>query len=171
MSGDRVLATWEPPSLSSPRIIAQASQYLYSQVVQSETGSVDIPREADALLVVAIPPDLKLRRMERKYVLKRAVKDLLPASFLQRRKMGFSAPLAVWFRNELRPFVEDTLSIEAIRSAGVFRHEVVRRMLDDHFARRANYDNQIWALIPFTHWHHEYIAGWRSPEREATSGR
>ena len=113
-----------------------------------------------------IPARLKLRRMERKHVLKRAVKDLLPPSFLQRRKMGFSAPLAVWFRNELRDFVEDTLSEAELASSGVFRHSTVRRLLDDHFARRANYDNQIWALLSFTRWHREYIDGSWTPERE-----
>jgi hypothetical protein len=35
---------------------------------------------------------------------------------------------------------------------------VVRRILDDHFSRRANFDNTIWALINFTVWHDQYIA-------------
>jgi len=54
--------------------------------------------------------------------------------------------------------VEDTLSAESIRSAGVFDPHVVRRLLDHHFERRANYDNQIWALMAFSIWHREYIA-------------
>jgi len=106
-----------------------------------------------------IPPTYKLRGMERKHILKRAVVDLLPQGFFRRRKIGFSPPLTVWFRNELRPFVEDTLSELAIREARVFRYPAVRRLLDAHFARRANYDNQIWALVMFITWHQEYIAG------------
>jgi asparagine synthase (glutamine-hydrolysing) len=106
-----------------------------------------------------IPPDLKLRGLERKHILKRAVQDLLPPGFLKRRKMGFSLPLTVWFRNELRPYVEDVLSERAIRECGVFRYPAVRTILDDHFARRANYDGQIWALITFTTWYETYIAG------------
>jgi asparagine synthase (glutamine-hydrolysing) len=105
-----------------------------------------------------IPPGYKLHGMERKHILKRAVKDLLPDDFFTRRKMGFSPPLTVWFRNELRPFLEDTLAPARIRAAGVFRPEFVRRMLDDHYARRANYDNQIWALVTFMTWWSEYLA-------------
>jgi asparagine synthase (glutamine-hydrolysing) len=105
-----------------------------------------------------IPPEYKLRKLERKHILKRAVRDLLPEDFFRRRKMGFSPPLTVWFRTDLRPFVEDTLSADRIRAAGVFRYEAVRRILDDHFARRANYDNQIWALITFMTWHRDYLA-------------
>ena len=106
-----------------------------------------------------IPPGWKLRGMERKHILKEAVKDLLPPAFLRRRKMGFSLPLTVWFRNELRPYVEDVLSERAIRDAGVFNYPAVRAILDDHFSRRANHDGQIWALIMFTTWHDAYIAG------------
>jgi asparagine synthase (glutamine-hydrolysing) len=106
-----------------------------------------------------IPPHFKLRGMDKKHVLKRAVADLLPEGFLERRKMGFSAPLGVWFRQELRPFVEDVLSEPALRRARVFRPEAVRRILDDHYARRANYDNQIWALMMFTSWHEAYLTG------------
>jgi len=105
-----------------------------------------------------IPSDVKLRGMERKHILKRAVADLLPPDFLSRRKMGFSLPLAVWFRNELRPWVEDVLSERAIRDAGVFRYETVRRVLDDHFARRASYDDQIWGFVTFMTWYRDYIA-------------
>jgi asparagine synthase (glutamine-hydrolysing) len=113
-----------------------------------------------------IPPGYKLRRMERKHILRRAVRELLPDSFFERRKMGFSPPMTVWFRGELRPFVEEALSETAIRAAGVFRYAGVRRLLDDHFARRANYDNQIWALIVFMIWYGDYIAsdrGFRDP--------
>jgi asparagine synthase (glutamine-hydrolysing) len=105
-----------------------------------------------------IPPAYKLRRMERKHILKRAVADLLPESFFRRRKMGFSPPLTVWFRNELRSFVEDTLSKSAIGEVGVFRYPAVRQLLDAHFACRANCDNQIWALITFMLWHSEYLS-------------
>jgi asparagine synthase (glutamine-hydrolysing) len=73
--------------------------------------------------------------------------------------MGFSLPLTVWFRNELRPYLEDVLSERAIREAGVFNYGAVRAILDDHFARRANHDGQIWALITFTTWYEAYIAG------------
>ena len=114
-----------------------------------------------------IPPGYKLRRMERKHILRRAVRDLLPKSFFERRKMGFSPPMTVWFRGELRSFVEDTLSETAINDAGVFQYAGVRSLLDDHFARRANYDNQIWALIVFMLWHGDYIASSRALDETA----
>jgi asparagine synthase (glutamine-hydrolysing) len=106
-----------------------------------------------------IPPRHKLAGTQLKHVLREAVRDLLPADFFRRRKMGFAAPLGVWFRENLREFVEDTLSRDAISRTGTFRYPAIRRILDDHYTRRANYDNQIWALISFTLWHQGYITG------------
>ena len=110
-------------------------------------------------LAATIPASLKLRGMERKHILKRAVHDLLPPAVRNRRKMGFSVPLTVWFRKELRGFVEDVLSPAAIHDAHVFHYPSVRRILDDHFACRENHDNQIWGLITFMLWHRDYLAG------------
>lgn len=52
--------TWEPPSVS-PRIAAQHSQFVYSDVVNRPAGSLKLPKEPKALLVVALPPDIKTR--------------------------------------------------------------------------------------------------------------
>jgi len=128
---------------------------LTDRISMAHSLEVRVPYLDHELLEFAarIPPRHKLRGMELKPLLKAAMADLLPKGFLERRKMGFSAPLAVWFRDELREFVEDTLSRDAIERAGVFRYPAVRAILDDHYARRANYDNQIWALMSFTVWH------------------
>ena len=117
-----------------------------------------------------IPPELKLHGMEKKYILKRAVADLLPAETLNRRKMGFSVPLTVWFRAELRPFVEEVLCERAVRTAGVFHYPAVRQILADHFALRANNDIQIWGLLTFMLWHQDYLAGGAYAPLPAASG-
>ncbi|HEX2485071.1 MAG TPA: asparagine synthase (glutamine-hydrolyzing) [Myxococcota bacterium] len=133
---------------------------LSDRVSMAHSLEVRVPYLDHRLLEFAarIPPALKLRGMERKHLLKRAVRDLLPESFFKRRKMGFSAPLAVWFRGELRGFVEDVLSPQAVADAGLLRYDAVRRILDDHYARRANHDNVIWALVALALWRASYVA-------------
>ena len=74
-------------------------------------------------------------------------------------KLKNSSPaIPNWYLSQLsgsalRGFIGDTLCESAIRDAGVFRHKAVRRTLDEHFARRANYDNQTWVLVTFTVWY------------------
>ena len=133
---------------------------LTDRISMAHSLEVRVPFLDHELLEFAarMPPEYKLGGMEKKRVLKRAVADLLPPDFMKRRKMGFSAPIAVWFREELRPFVEDTLSESSLRDTGVFEPTAVRHILDAHFARRGNFDNVIWALMCFTRWHQDYIA-------------
>lgn len=104
-----------------------------------------------------IPSRLFMPGGEKKRLIRQLAQDLIPKTFFNQPKRGFSAPMAIWFRGELREFVEDTLSATRLARAGAFNPAGVRKILDDHFGRRANYDNVIWALLVFTLWHSEYI--------------
>lgn len=93
-----------------------------------------------------------------KYILKRAMADLLPRSILNRRKAGFMMPLAQWLSRELRPLLEELCSESALRADGLFNPAFVRQMLDDHFAGRRDYRKMIWALLAFRLWQQNYGA-------------
>jgi len=58
----------------------------------------------------ALPANLKLRNTQKKYLLKKAAARVLPPAVVNRRKQGFSIPLPVWFRSELRDYVYEVLA-------------------------------------------------------------
>ncbi len=91
-----------------------------------------------------------------KYILKRALRDLLPKDIIHRRKAGFMIPLAQWLAGDLRPLVEELCSETALRAGGLFNPGWVRQMLDDHFAGRRDYRKMIWALLTFRVWQQNY---------------
>lgn len=99
-----------------------------------------------------IRPDYKLKGWTTKYVLKRAVRDLLPPGIAHRRKAGFMIPLAPWLAGPLRPLVEELCAESALRADGWFDPTYVRRLLDEHFAQRRDYRKMIWALLAFQVW-------------------
>ena len=76
-----------------------------------------------------IPPRLKLRRGQGKYLLRRAMAPLLPREVVHRAKTGFGAPLRRWMRRELRPMTDDVLSEEALRRRGLFDPAAVRALI------------------------------------------
>src|SRR5207244_7061889 len=78
-------------------------------------------------------PELKLRGMIGKRVLRRAVADLVPPRIRRRVKRGLSVPLATWFAGPLRPFVRETL---ARLDPHVVRPAAVRTLFEDHVERR-----------------------------------
>jgi asparagine synthase (glutamine-hydrolysing) len=109
----------------------------------------------DHLLVefmAAIPSRLKLRGLRTKYLLRRAVRDRLPRTVLRGRKRGFNVPMPGWLADDLRTFLGDTLAPGRIAATGIFRPEVVSRLVDEHTRRVADHSRSLWTLIVFEHW-------------------
>lgn len=109
-------------------------------------------------LVFSMPGTLKVRGGERKYVLKQALRGVLPDSILTRRKEGFSIPMKQWLRHELQPLMRDLLSPERIVRRGFFSPAEVARMIDSHVAGRANYAHQLFSLMVLERWA-DHVAG------------
>ncbi|HJZ82039.1 MAG TPA: asparagine synthase (glutamine-hydrolyzing) [Pyrinomonadaceae bacterium] len=108
-------------------------------------------------LAARMPPDLKLRGLKRKYILKKACEKLLPREVVWRRKAGFGAPIRSWLRGALRPMVEDLLSGETIKRRGLFRPEEVRRIIDRNLSGREDYNLQVFQLLNLELWMRRFI--------------
>jgi asparagine synthase (glutamine-hydrolysing) len=108
-------------------------------------------------LTARMPPELKLRGLKRKYILKRALEQLLPREVVWRKKAGFGAPIRSWLRGPLRPLVEDLLSEETVKSRGLFRPAEVRRIIDDNLSGREDYNLQVFQLLTLELWQRQFI--------------
>jgi asparagine synthase (glutamine-hydrolysing) len=96
-----------------------------------------------------LPASLKLHGGEGKYLLKKAAERRLPKEILYRRKMGFSIPLAAWFRGPLREHAEALEHSEALLGSGFIRPEAVSELVRAHASGRADHSTLLWALIMF----------------------
>ena len=105
----------------------------------------------------SLPVDLKLRGDTTKYILKRAVRDLLPPDNVDRPKKGFGVPLGSWFRNELREMSGDLLLDGRLAARGYFRPGTVERLLREHWEGAADWENQLWSLLMLESWHRMFI--------------
>jgi asparagine synthase (glutamine-hydrolysing) len=103
-------------------------------------------------LAFSMPGDLKIRNGTRKYVLKQAVREVVPAEILQRRKEGFSIPMKNWLRHELKPLMTSLLAPERLRRRGLFEPAEVSRLIDEHCARQANHAHLLFSLMVFEQW-------------------
>jgi len=108
-------------------------------------------------LVARMPPNLKLHGLTRKYILKRALKDVLPREVVWRKKAGFGAPIRSWLRGPLRPLVDDLLSEETVKQRGLFRPTEVQRIIKDNLSGREDYNLQVFQLLTFELWHRQFI--------------
>ena len=80
-------------------------------------------------LAFAIPPQLKLRGSVEKYLLKQAVRDLLPRAILERPKSGMLVPVEGWFQGPLLPPTPASGCSTAWRRWGLFQRPYLERLL------------------------------------------
>jgi asparagine synthase (glutamine-hydrolysing) len=100
-----------------------------------------------------LPGNLKVRRFQLKYILKKAVERWLPHEIVYRQKRGFSVPIASWMRNELRPLVDETLGEDKLRRQGMFNVAFVRGLLNQHWSGKADNRKTLWTLFCFQLWY------------------
>ena len=110
-------------------------------------------------LAARMPTRWKLRGGGGKYILKRAMEGLIPASVLHRPKRGFGVPLSRWFRRELKPMLHDVVLGPRARGRGYFEPATVERIVAEHESGRADHAHRLWALLMLELWHREYADG------------
>jgi asparagine synthase (glutamine-hydrolysing) len=96
-----------------------------------------------------LPPDLKLRNGEGKYLLKKALQPYLPDEILYRPKMGFAVPLAKWFRGALRGQIRSAVLGPVLAETGWFNARFLQRLVDDHQSGASDHSTPLWTLMMF----------------------
>mgnify|MGYP003392997852 CR=1 FL=1 len=107
--------------------------------------------------VFSLPYSYKLNGFKTKFILKKLMSKKLPRSIVWRKKKGFGIPLSKWLRDELRPICDEYFSEEFIDKQGLFNYSHIRKLLDDHYNRKADNRKYIWNLLVFQMWYRKYI--------------
>jgi asparagine synthase (glutamine-hydrolysing) len=119
--------------------------------------------------VATIPSSAKIKPFQAKYLLKHAYKDFLPETILKRRKVGFSVPTGVWFRQGQRQLMTQLLLSERARSRGYLNNALVARLLHDHLEGKTNYELQLFILASLELWFRIFIDSPRSDRAELSA--
>jgi len=101
-------------------------------------------------------PIIKFKNGEPKYLLKNAIKNLLPREIIERRdKMGFPVPLNVWAKRELRDFLMDILLSSRVRERGIFDYNAIRGVL----ASENRFSRGLWGVLSLELFFNRFIDG------------
>jgi asparagine synthase (glutamine-hydrolysing) len=109
--------------------------------------------------IETLPPHVKLRGLTGKYLHKKACEKWLPREVVHRKKKGFANPVDVWFRGQMRTYVDEWLLSEHSAVAGYFSPGYIRELVSTHESGSQNYLRQIQLLISFELWHRMFIPG------------
>ena len=143
---------------------------IYTSVPNDFTVKMDIACMANSLqarspfldhkvmeFAASLPQNYRIKRLVKKYILKKAIKRLIPAENMHRRKMGFGVPIGRWFRSELKGLLTDTLLSQKSLSRGYFNTKFIQYIVRQHLEEKADYTYQLWSLLMLELWHKKFI--------------
>ena len=107
--------------------------------------------------VAAMPSTFKTNKLTTKYILKEAMRGVLPKNIIDRRKHGFGVPIAEWFKADIKSYAEDVFHDSRTRERGLFKNDFMVSLLAEHQEGLQDYSGQLWALLMFELWCREYL--------------
>jgi asparagine synthase (glutamine-hydrolysing) len=121
-----------------------------------------------ATLAMTVPDRLKIQGREQKYILKRAVEDLLPSSIIYRTKMGFPTPLKQWLREPAAQPLFDSITDKQGFAAAYLDLGQVKQLIERHQAGREDATDRLWRLLNLGIWGDVFLTGRRRPAAAAS---
>ncbi|MCB2185620.1 MAG: asparagine synthase (glutamine-hydrolyzing) [Deltaproteobacteria bacterium] len=109
-------------------------------------------------LTAGMPGWFKLKGFTTKYILREAIRGLVPDRVVDRGKQGYSLPVKNLLRGQLRPLMEDLLTKSPLVT-DFMSPATVRRMMDEHLNEVANHNHVLWALMNAALWHRRFFEG------------
>jgi asparagine synthase (glutamine-hydrolysing) len=111
--------------------------------------------------IATLPTHLKIRGSERKYIMREALRPLLPEQTLNKKKQGFAMPIGEWLTRNLSDYVRDVLLDSRTLNRGYFNKKFMRKMVENFLAGKTDYasgsEAAIISLITLELWHRIFI--------------
>ncbi|MCX7016025.1 MAG: asparagine synthase (glutamine-hydrolyzing) [Candidatus Sumerlaeota bacterium] len=105
----------------------------------------------------ALPAEIKFPQQRLKKLLRKLAEPLLPPGLTERPKRGFSTPLGIWFKRDLKDLTRELIVSDRAVRRGLFRRSVLERMLRDHETGRDNHHHRLWALMCLETWFRTFV--------------
>jgi asparagine synthase (glutamine-hydrolysing) len=105
-----------------------------------------------------VPARLKLPRLRKKHIMRRAMAGLLPKTILNKKKVGLEMPYSRWLKEELNDLLRTYCGAERLAATGLFQPETAQRLIEEHVTNRRDNGRALWGLLNFMVWHERYIA-------------
>jgi asparagine synthase (glutamine-hydrolysing) len=107
-----------------------------------------------------VPANLKVKGFQKRYLFKRAFRNLLPQEIIHKKKHGFGIPVANWLKTDprMRELARDTLLSQRAFERGYFRRDFVKTLFQRHEADDSSYyGDTLWTLLVLEMWHRQAV--------------
>jgi asparagine synthase (glutamine-hydrolysing) len=118
-----------------------------------------------AELAAQVPTKHLIDRRSGKKLLKSISRQLVPASAIDRQKMGFGIPIDLWFRGELRPMLEDLL-LDHPRTGDLYQPGAIASILEEHWTEKLNWCYVIWTMLALELFWRKWRPSWVETQKD-----
>jgi len=109
-----------------------------------------------AAYALGLPSRMKVRAGQKKFILRRALRGIVPDDILDGPKTGFGVPYAHWLRTSLADYARSALLDSTAPVAGLLDHAAIEKALTEHIAGRRNHGFILWKLLNLAIWVRQY---------------
>jgi asparagine synthase (glutamine-hydrolysing) len=106
--------------------------------------------------VSSLPDNCRVNGFTTKWVLRKAGRDLIPQSILDRPKVGFRVPVNEWFRGPMKGYLREHLLSHDSKTRDYYDPKALERTVDEHVEGRHNHEKLLWSLLNLEIWHRQY---------------
>lgn len=106
---------------------------------------------------LSIPPALKMKNGEAKYILKKVAERYLPKEIIYRPKTGFGAPVRKWITSDMDEMIKERLSINNINRRGIFNPDKVWDLIEANKIGEVDASYSIWAILAIDSWITQFV--------------
>ncbi|MGK5027845.1 asparagine synthase (glutamine-hydrolyzing) [Janthinobacterium sp. RB2R34] len=110
-----------------------------------------------AAYVASLPDDYRVRGRTTKWILRVAMKQLLPPAILERPKVGFRVPVNEWFRGPMKDYLYEHLTGASSCTRHYYHAQALQQVLAEHVQGRQNHEKLLWSLLTLEIWHRQYL--------------
>lgn len=103
-------------------------------------------------LSTRIPSNFKINNSGQKIIFKNAFKQMLPQEIFSHKKQGFTVPISMWFKENLKDYVGDTLMSNNTKLNSYFNSKEINNIINNHNKGKRDFSAKIWSLLFLEEW-------------------
>jgi asparagine synthase (glutamine-hydrolysing) len=107
-----------------------------------------------------IPSELKLKWLEKRYLFKKATKNLLPKAILQKKKHGFGLPMSTWLKSDpkIRGLAEDVLRDPRSCQRGYVRQDFIQYLFSSMDKDNTSFHGDVlYSFLMLELWYRKHV--------------
>ncbi len=165
-SCDDIVRDYDSPQADADDINRMAALFLKHEVINVQLRDLDAMCWAHGMearsplmdfrvqdILAGVPGTLKFSGNQLRYLMYKALPDIIPMETRTRKKMSFIVPMEIWAHRELKPLIDKVLSRDVIEKRGIFNPAYVQQVYDNYYhSHSERHPFKVWNLVVFELW-------------------